>query len=189
LCEPGYNGCLTAKKRNVEFVYNGVFQDFPFQGYNMGGVGLFDVIEHIEDDTRFLNELYNLLPRGAKVYITVPAMKLLWAEIDSPSGHFRRYNKKELKRLTSNVPFKLLDYGYYFNFYVLPMFLLRVLPYRIGIRKGWDKILKEEEANHKNNKGIISSIIENMHKRSVKLLLKGRKQIVGTSMYIVLEKV
>lgn len=188
LCEPGYNGCLTAKKRKVEFVYNGLFQDFPFQVYNVGGVGLFDVLEHIENDTQFLNELYNLLPIGAKVYLTVPAMKLLWAEIDSPSGHFRRYNKKELERLTSNVPFKLLDYGYYFNFYVLPMFLLRVLPYRLGIRKGWDKILKEEEGNHKNNKGFISKILENMHQRSIKLLLKGRKQIVGTSMYIVLEK-
>jgi ubiquinone/menaquinone biosynthesis C-methylase UbiE len=189
LCEPGYNGCLEAKKRNIEFVYNGVFQNFPFQDYNIGGVGLFDVIEHIEDDTLFLIELYNLLPIGAKVYITVPAMKLLWAEIDSPSGHFRRYNKKELKRLTSNVSFKLLDYGYYFNFYVLPMFLLRVLPYRLGIRKGWDKILKEEEGNHKNNRGIVTRMIENMHKRSIKVLQKGGKQIVGTSMYMVLEKV
>lgn len=187
-CEPGYNGCLNAKKRNIEFVYNGIFQDFPFQDYNIGAAGLFDVLEHIENDTSFLNELYNLLPKGAKLYITVPAMKLLWAEIDPLSGHFRRYNKKELKRLTAEVPFKLIDYGYYFNFYVLPMLLLRVIPFRFGIKKGWDNILKEEENNHKNDKGFISKLMRNAHERSIKKILAGKKQRMGTSMYIVFEK-
>ena len=187
-CEPGYNGCLNAKKRNIEFVYNGVFQDFPFQEYNIGAVGLFDVLEHVENDTKFLNDLYNLLPKGTKVYITVPAMKLLWAEIDPLSGHFRRYNKIELKRLTAALSFKLIDFGYYFNFYVLPMFLLRVIPFRFGIKKGWDVILKEEENNHKNDKGLIASLIKKAHLRSIKKLLASKKQIIGTSMYIVFEK-
>lgn len=114
-------------------------------------------------------------------------MKTLWSEIDPIVGHLRRYNKKEVERLSSEVKFKIIDSGYYFNFYVLTIFFLRVLSYLIGIRKGWDKILKEEN-NHKNDRGIINRIIENLHLRSIKLLLKGRKQIIGTSMYIVLEK-
>lgn len=188
LCEPGYSGCLFAKKREVEYVYNGTFQKFPFIDYKIGGVGLFDVVEHIENDSQFLNELYDLLPVGAKVYVTVPAMKLLWAEIDPLSGHFRRYNKKEVKRLASEVKFKLVDSGYYFDFYVLPMFLLRVIPFRLGIRKGWDEIMTGEKNNHKNNKGFISRLIENAHNRSIKRLLNGNKQDMGTSMYIVFEK-
>ncbi len=188
LCEPGYSGCLFAKKRDVEYVYNGLFQNFPFKEYQIGGIGLFDVVEHIENDTKFLNELYDLLPVGAKVYITVPAMKLLWAEIDPLSGHYRRYNKKEVKRLASEVQFKLIDSGYYFNFYVLPMFLLRVIPFRLGIRKGWDKIVAAEKNNHKSNKGFISRLIENIHNKSIAKLLKGNKQSVGTSIYIVFEK-
>lgn len=188
LCEPGYNGCLLAKKREVEYVYNGVFQDFPFYKYKIGGVGLFDVVEHIENDTLFLNELYNLLPQGCKVYVTVPAMKSLWSEIDQMVGHFRRYNKKEVERLSSEVKFKIIDSGYYFNFYVLPMFLLRVIPFRLGVRKGFDKIVEEEKNNHKSNKGFISNLIANFHKKSIKGLLNRNKQIMGTSMYIVLEK-
>ncbi len=115
-------------------------------------------------------------------------MKTLWSEIDPIVGHLRRYNKKEVERLSSEVKFKIIDSGYYFNFYVLTIFFLRVLSYLIGIRKGWDKILKEEKGNHKNNRGIINRMIENMHKRSIKMLKKGCKQIIGTSMYIVLEK-
>jgi SAM-dependent methyltransferase len=188
LCEPGYDGCLFAKKRDVEYVYNGVFQNFPFENYKVSAVGLFDVVEHIEYDAKFLNELYDLLPIGSKIYITVPAMKMLWAEIDPLSGHFRRYNKKEVKRLASEIQFKLIDSGYYFNFYVLPMFLLRVIPFRLGIIKGWDKIRASEKNNHKSNKGFISRLIENAHKKSVEGLLKGKKQNMGTSMYMVFEK-
>ncbi len=188
LCEPGYDGCLFAKKREVEFVYNGIFQNFPFQDYNIGAVGLFDVVEHIENDTQFLNELYDLLPIGAKVYITVPAMKLLWAEIDPLSGHYRRYNEKEVKRLASEVHFKLIDTGYYFDFYVLPMFLLRVIPFRLGIRKGWDKIVASEKNNHKENKGFITKLIEKAHSRGINKVLQGNKQSIGTSIYIVFEK-
>jgi hypothetical protein len=188
LCEPGYNGCLFAKKREVEYVYNGVFQDFPFDEYKVGGVGLFDVVEHIENDSLFLNELYNLLPQGCKVYITVPAMKTLWSEIDPMVGHFRRYNKKEVERLVSEVKFKIIDSGYYFNFYVLPIFLLRVIPFRLGVRKGFDKTVEDEKNNHKSNKGLISSLIEKLHIRSIKKLLQDKKQNMGTSMYIVFEK-
>jgi hypothetical protein len=188
LCEPGYSGCLFAKKREVEYVYNGIFQNFPFKDYKIGAVGLFDVVEHIENDSSFLNELYHLLPDGAKVYITVPAMKLLWAEIDPLSGHYRRYNKKEVNRLVSQIPFKLVDSGYYFSFYVLPMFLLRVIPFRLGVRKGWDKIVSGEKNNHKENKGFISKLIDYAHARSIRRLLNGGKQLLGTSMYIVLEK-
>lgn len=187
-CEPGYNGCLIAKKRNIEYVYNGIFQDLPFQDYNIAAVGLFDVLEHIEDDIRFLTELHKLLPVGSKVFITVPAMKLLWSEIDPPSGHYRRYNKKEIKRLVNQLPFKLIDHGYYFNFYVLPMFLLRVVPYRLGIRKGWDNILKEEEGYHKNDKGFITKLMEKLHNRSIRRLNRGGKQHMGTSLYMVFQK-
>jgi hypothetical protein len=188
LCEPGYNGCLYARKRNVEYIYNGIFQNFPFSEFNIGGVGLFDVIEHIENDVEFLNQLYPLLPAGSKVYITVPAMKSLWAEIDPLSGHYRRYNKSEAHRLASAVKFKLVDSGYYFNFYVLPMFLLRVIPFKLGVRKGWDKIMEEEKKNHTKDKGFVSRLIEKAHKKSIEKLLQGKKQAMGTSMYFVFEK-
>jgi hypothetical protein len=189
LCEPGYSGCLNAKKNNVEYIYNGIFQEFPFESFNIKAIGLFDVIEHIESDSRFLNELYQLLPVRAKVYITVPALKFLWSEIDPLSGHYRRYNGKELKRLISEVPFKLIDSGYYFNFYILPLFILRVLPFYFGIRRGWDKIIEGEKKSHTQKNGITGKIINKLHQRSLDKLCQGRKARAGTSIYIVFEKV
>jgi len=189
LCEPGYQGCLNAKKNNVEFIYNGTFQNFPFDDFNIKAIGLFDVIEHIEDDSKFLNELYQLLPIGTKVFITVPALKNLWSEIDPLSGHCRRYNKKELKRLNSEINFKIIDSGYYFDFYILPLFILRVIPYLIGIRNGWDKIITKEKKNHNKKIGFIGKLIEKLHKKRLNKVAQGKKIKIGTSMFFILEKV
>ena len=70
------------------------FEDFDFNLYNINGIGLFDVLEHIENDKEFLSKLLNKLKKGARIYITVPAHNFLWSEIDRHGGHFRRHNKK-----------------------------------------------------------------------------------------------
>lgn len=188
LCEPGYNGCLNANRRGCEIIYNTSFQDFPFSEYIIGGVGLFDVIEHIEDDVKFLNDLFYKIPVKSKIYINVPSFKFLWSEVDEVAGHYRRYNEEDVKRILENTDFKLIDKGYYFSFYVLPMFLLRVVPYFFGVKKGKKKIFEEEVANHKGKAGIVNSYISWRHKRNLNRLKAGKKNLFGTSMYIVLQK-
>jgi len=61
------------------------------------GCGLFDVIEHIEDDLKFLNQLYAKLESCSKVFIKVPDMKMLWSEIDEFAGLFRRHNNNDIE--------------------------------------------------------------------------------------------
>jgi hypothetical protein len=58
-------------------------------------IGLFDVIEHIEDDIKFLNEIYEKVSVGTFIFVNVPAMMHLFSETDEFAGHFRRYNKKD----------------------------------------------------------------------------------------------
>ena len=98
-CEPGYKGCLNSSIKGVKYIYNGFFQDFPFDDYNIKAIGLFDVIEHIEDDEDFLNTLYEKVPNEAMIFINVPAMKHLYSETDEFAGQFRRYNKNDLQRI------------------------------------------------------------------------------------------
>lgn len=60
-------------------------------------VGAFDVIEHIEDDQRVLEQLHRSLRKGGIFLATVPMYMSLWSESDDRAGHVRRYEIGELE--------------------------------------------------------------------------------------------
>ncbi len=56
-----------------------------------------DVIEHIENDSKELEQaVKHLMPNGFLI-IGVPAHQWLYSKFDKAVGHYRRYNKKMLK--------------------------------------------------------------------------------------------
>jgi SAM-dependent methyltransferase len=55
-----------------------------------------DVLEHIEDDSRVISELYRSLKYGGGLIITVPQHQRLWSVQDEKAYHKRRYARKEL---------------------------------------------------------------------------------------------
>jgi SAM-dependent methyltransferase len=65
---------------------------------------LCDVLEHIEDDYGFLSWVVAAMRDDAHLLITVPADPRLWSPHDEVYGHFRRYTRESLTRLTSSVP-------------------------------------------------------------------------------------
>ena len=186
-CEPGYKGCLNSSIKGVKYIYNGFFQDFPFDDYNIKAIGLFDVIEHIEDDEDFLNTLYEKVPNEAMIFINVPAMKHLYSETDEFAGHFRRYNKKDLQRICKNTKFKLINYTFFFNFYYIPLLILRTIPYILGIKKGFDKIRENENNYLKKQNSLVDKISFYFHSTNLRKLKNGRINF-GTSIFFVLKK-
>lgn len=60
-------------------------------------VVMINVLEHIEDDARLLRELARILAPGGRLCLYVPAMMVLFSEIDRVFGHFRRYGFRELR--------------------------------------------------------------------------------------------
>ena len=96
-------GCANAAYRGVENVYCCLFDELPVAAFNIGAIGLFDVIEHIEDDLSFLKDIAKHVPIGTKIYVTVPALKSLWSSEDEYGGHFRRYNRNDVKRILDNT--------------------------------------------------------------------------------------
>ena len=54
-------------------------------------VGAFDVLEHIDDDTRVLAEIHRALHPGGGLLLTVPQHKWLWSRQDELACHVRRY--------------------------------------------------------------------------------------------------
>jgi hypothetical protein len=93
---------------------------------------LMDVIEHIEDDTGFLNGLRArpYIDGNTRLLITVPAYQSLFSSHDSFLGHYRRYSNGSLRRLIERSGFKVLDIGYFFGS-LLPVRILQVIKERL----------------------------------------------------------
>jgi SAM-dependent methyltransferase len=68
----------------------------PFKG-GFDLVGMFDVLEHIEDDRGVLDHLFKLVKPGGSLLLTVPADPGLWSYFDVASCHFRRYSLQDLR--------------------------------------------------------------------------------------------
>lgn len=67
-----------------------------------------NVLEHIKDDKRALKNLHALLKKGGFLILLVPAHDFLFGEIDKSIGHYRRYNKKKLNNLVTDIGFKII---------------------------------------------------------------------------------
>jgi SAM-dependent methyltransferase len=91
LVEPGPSGARNAKKRGLEHVICGTTHTAGFKNGSLPAIGVFDVVEHVEDDLCFLHHLRDLLEPGGIIYLTVPTYNFLWSHEDVNAGHFRRY--------------------------------------------------------------------------------------------------
>lgn len=83
---------------------------------------MLDVLEHIEDEISFLDNLHSLLHKNSKLIITVPAFQTLFTDHDRFLRHYRRYNRKKLQKVLENSGFRVTYYGYIF---------CTLLPFRI----------------------------------------------------------
>ena len=71
-----------------------------------------DVLEHFEDDEKFVRSVNEILHVGGKFIVKVPAIPKLYNEVDVASGHFRRYDPKDLDLLMNRYGFIRKDLCY-----------------------------------------------------------------------------
>jgi len=62
-------------------------------------LGMFDVLEHIDDDVGALRALREALRPGGALVLTVPAHPSLYDEMDELACHRRRYRRADLRRV------------------------------------------------------------------------------------------
>ena len=140
-------------------------------------VGLFDVLEHLDNADKVLSEIYRVLGSEGKLFITVPATKWLWSASDDLAGHHLRYTRKKIRQQLENVGFEVLSIRYFFFSLVLPILILRVVPYRLGLRS-----LIDDTKLVQKKSGWLSRLIT-----KVEVALCGKIPI-GTSLVIVATK-
>ena len=152
LVEPCVYVCLNAQKRGLA---NVICSDLKNAGFTEGVIpaaGLFDVIEHIEDDTGFLSEVNTCMAGGGHLFVTVPAYGFLWSRADTAAGHFRRYTLRGLKKKLVLSGFELLYSTYIFQIIVPPIFLFRTVPGLLGMDKGGGDREERAEASARNGR-------------------------------------
>ena len=184
LVEPGENGVINAKKRGIKKIICGAFDREMFEE-EIENAGLFDVLEHIEDDKKFIEDIYRIIRKNGKIIITVPAFNLLWSNEDEEVGHFRRYRLKEIEKTVENAGFKIEYSSYLFSFLWIPLFLLRTIPSFFGVRKK----SSEERIEKEHRAGVfVDRVLRYFEKLESKKIEKSKKIKFGTSCIIVAKK-
>lgn len=136
LVEPGLDGALAAHARGIAPVVCARLEDAGFAAGSFAAAGLFDVLEHIEDEAAALAEIRRLLAPGARLFLTVPAFQMLFAEEDVEAGHYRRYTAARLAGVLRHAGFTVDYQTYLFWPLPLPILLFRTLPWRLGLQRG-----------------------------------------------------
>ncbi|MHC5210441.1 MAG: class I SAM-dependent methyltransferase [Planctomycetota bacterium] len=71
-------------------------------------IGAFDVIEHIDDDRRVLEQIHQATRPGGCVLLSVPHHPFLWSQRDEAVFHKRRYTRSELLEKTRQAGFEVV---------------------------------------------------------------------------------
>lgn len=70
---------------------------------------LFDVLEHVEDESVLLRQVRESLAPGARLFVNVPALPRLLSRYDEAAGHLRRYDEAGLRAALSGGGFEVED--------------------------------------------------------------------------------
>lgn len=164
------NRAGTTVQGKAKVGYGDIEQDnYFFKDQKFNTVVCLNVLEHIQNDTKALKNIYQLLEKEGILILLVPAHGFLFGEVDKSIGHFRRYTKETLVKQLDSLGFKILK-ARRLNF-------LGALGWFIAGR-----ILKETEVKERNIK------IFNLAARIFLPLENLFEPPVGTSVLVIAQK-
>jgi ubiquinone/menaquinone biosynthesis C-methylase UbiE len=100
-----WEGLAFAQQRTTAGLIQARAETMPFSKSQFNLIGMFDVLEHLENDEVILSSIEQMLKPGGKLLLTVPAHGDLWSSFDMISHHQRRYQ-------TSDLTAKLIKSGF-----------------------------------------------------------------------------
>ena len=116
-----YARTIIKKERKIKNLYSTLKIKKNF--YDL--ILLADVIEHVKQPKELLKDLKKFLKKDGHILITVPAYQFLFSKKDEVLGHYRRYNKKLLKKELSG--FKVENISYFNTFLCIPIIIMTML--------------------------------------------------------------
>lgn len=183
ILEPGANGVLNAKKRGLKNIICSTLENAGFKRNILPAIGLFDVVEHIEDDRKFLKLVFDYLELEGRLYITVPAFHLLCSKEDDAAGHFKRYSIVSMSKILAEIGFNVEYATYIFSILLIPIFLFRSLPSKLGVFRN-SNFNEKHKKEHSEKGGITGKLIEKSFQTELARIKNKKKIPFGTSCLI-----
>jgi len=180
LLEPGQSGASNAKQRGLQHVICASSETAQINPGSLAAVGLFDVIEHIEDDKGFLQSICTLLGNEGRLYTTVPAYQFLWSGHDTAAGHYRRYSLAQICTLLESAGFEVEFASYFFRPLPLPILLFRALPFKLGFRTTTPESTKTHR-DHASSNTALSRFLRRHLRPEISLISRGKSMGFGGS--------
>ncbi|GAA6138653.1 class I SAM-dependent methyltransferase [Arenicella sp. 4NH20-0111] len=111
-------------------------RDMPFiNKFDM--IGMFDVLEHIEEDEAVLAQAYSALQAGGHIVLTVPQHQWLWSHSDDYAYHRRRYATKELDQKLIDAGFRIHRSSSFVTF-LMPLLIVSRVISKLKPRESYD---------------------------------------------------
>lgn len=141
---------------------------------------LFDVLEHIKNDKKFLSDaLYHIKPGGLLV-LNVPSLHSFYSKYDVAVGHVRRYSKTSFEKVAKACAVDIISIKYW-GFLLVPVLALRKFSLIFFKQKKYDEIIKH---GWKTN-FLINYLMKFIMKLELGLF---QNLIIGTSLMIIVQK-
>ncbi len=164
----------------------GLFQadirNVPIDG-KLDIVGIFDVLEHIDDDAGALKSIYGALNKSGHLVMTVPQHPFLWSPLDTYVFHKRRYVRRELVDKLKSAGFSISCVTS-FGAFVLPLKILEIMV------RGMKKLcgIKEDRIHIAHPPKFINNLVYMIMKAEYILIGWGMRMPFGPSLLIVAKK-
>lgn len=94
--------------------------EIPFHDQHFDLICMFDVLEHIDQDTETLIAIKQLLKKNGRILVTVPAYQWLWGGHDEFLYHKRRYSATQLRKKIVAAGLRPVKISY-FNTILFPL--------------------------------------------------------------------
>jgi SAM-dependent methyltransferase len=122
-------------QKGLPEVLEGDACDLPFEDDSFELVLATDILEHLEDDSKAVDEIVRVLVPGGRAIFTVPRFAFLWGALDELSQHKKRYEYQQFKKLIHDSPLIDIELSC-FNFILfLPILLVRKTISFLGIKE------------------------------------------------------
>jgi SAM-dependent methyltransferase len=176
--QPGIDGALAPHAPGVDPVICATLEDASIRPGSVAAAGMFDVLEHIEDENAALSQVGKLLTSGGRLFLTVPAYSFLFSSDDHAAGHFRRYTISRLARALAKAGFRTEFASYMFAPLPPAVLVLRTLPSLLGFRHGENP---DRAASEHAPRGLAARLMQYALDAEYRRIAAGRTIPVGGS--------
>lgn len=169
-------------------IIQGSITDLPFNNNQYDLVCAFDVIEHVDDDAKAIDEMMRVCKPGGYLAITVPAYAFLWGEHDVINQHHRRYTKASLLKLLKPHKGKLIYHTYFNSLLFLPIAAFRLMANLIQAIKGPKQAAPSSDHAIFGTAGFFNNLLAGIFSIDYYLLKWGVRFPAGVSIMVFFKK-